>query len=681
MKPWQYWLTFAAGFGVVLLAMGWISFMVLSLDQRQTNAARQAAFEENVRLALWRMENTLSPMLARESARPYFAYSSFYPAERAYTKMFDELGRSEVLVPSPLLTEAVPNIILHFQMDPDEHITSPKVPSAKGRTMSVSAFDNGFMIDRATERLREFELRVDRQELLTRVLERTIGAKPGYALKAPRSSPYKDAEPPGSLASQEEPGRVTLPPAAPQVAQQQAEPRPAVAQEMVKNTLEYNSRSQLQQKAMNSAQTVDWIATDTESAPRPAKAGQEKKAETARAKRDVPLDAATAEVSGSRAPSGTQAPTVKSNAPKVRARESAPVTVREGDMKPLWIGDMLLLVRRVTVSGKDYVQGCWLDWDGIKTELVQQVRDLLPVADLVPAGGMERDMEGRLLAGLPLRLVPGRPADLPLNGLTPVRVALLIAWTCVLLGAGAVGVLMMGVVSLSERRASFVSAVTHELRTPLTTFRMYAEMLSEGMVPDEAKRKEYLATLCAEGNRLSHLVENVLAYARIERGRARGHMEVTAAGDIIGRLKDRLEQRTTQAGLNLVVEENPAAQAMRVRTDVSAVDQILFNLVDNACKYAASGDDKRIHLETACENGALCLRVRDHGPGISAEDARRLFRPFSKSAKHAAETAPGVGLGLALSRRLARQMKGDLRICGRVTDGACFELILPARPG
>jgi signal transduction histidine kinase len=115
-----------------------------------------------------------------------------------------------------------------------------------------------------------------------------------------------------------------------------------------------------------------------------------------------------------------------------------------------------------------------------------------------------------------------------------------------------------------------------------------------------------------------------------------------------------------------------------VRANVSAAEQILFNLVDNACKYARTAADKRIHLAAQWHNGTVRLRLRDHGPGIPPSVRRRLFQPFSKSAQEAACTAPGVGLGLALSRRLARDMGGDLRLDEDVTDGACFVLTLGA---
>jgi K+-sensing histidine kinase KdpD len=116
----------------------------------------------------------------------------------------------------------------------------------------------------------------------------------------------------------------------------------------------------------------------------------------------------------------------------------------------------------------------------------------------------------------------------------------------------------------------------------------------------------------------------------------------------------------------------------------AAVEQILFNLVDNACKYAApTATEKKLHLEALPDGKFAMLRVRDHGQGISAEGARRLFRPFSKSAHEAAHTAPGVGLGLALCRRLSRSMGGDLRLDRLVQNGACFVLTLPisAHPG
>jgi signal transduction histidine kinase len=281
------------------------------------------------------------------------------------------------------------------------------------------------------------------------------------------------------------------------------------------------------------------------------------------------------------------------------------------------------------------------------------------------------------LAALPVRLLPGEAPFEPDSSVSALRLSLAVAWGCVLLAGLAVAALLAGVVTLSERRGAFVSAVTHELRTPLTTFRMYAEMLAEGMVPDAAQRERYLNTLRVEAERLTHLVENVLAYARLERGRARGRVEVVAVEQLLARVESRLRGRAEQAGMQLVVELDNRVTPFLVRTDTSAVEQVLFNLVDNACKYAVTAADRRIHLSAGILGRRLELRVGDHGPGIAHRQARRLFRPFSKSAVEAANSAPGVGLGLALSRRLAREMGGDLSLESTPAFASCFVLALP----
>ena len=95
--------------------------------------------------------------------------------------------------------------------------------------------------------------------------------------------------------------------------------------------------------------------------------------------------------------------------------------------------------------------------------------------------------------------------------------------------------------------------MTHELRTPLTTFRLYTEMLDEGMVASAESQRSYLKTLRAEADRLGHLVENVLAFARLERGRAADGREIVAPAELLDRLVPRLALRARQAGMELIV--------------------------------------------------------------------------------------------------------------------------------
>ncbi len=347
-----------------------------------------------------------------------------------------------------------------------------------------------------------------------------------------------------------------------------------------------------------------------------------------------------------------------------------------GVSQPIWVGDQLLLARRAEVGERVVVQGCWLDWPKIKTTLIEEVGDVLPGVSLEPVADPSQAQVGRMLATLPVQLVATLPVASSMSW-TAMQVSLLVAWVAVVVAAIAAGILLHGVLTLSERRGAFVSAVTHELRTPLTTFRMYSEMLANDMVPDQTKRQKYLDTLRVEADRLSHLVENVLSYAKLERGPQRQNRETVSVDSLLDRVNERLGDRATQADMKFVLDASEGAENAEFVTDPAAVEQILFNLVDNACKYAGRATDRRIHLACETTDSHVRFTIRDHGSGISPAEVKSLFQPFSKSADEAAHSAPGVGLGLALCRRLAQDLGGRLEWLPSDDVGAAFRLTLP----
>jgi len=603
-RPVHTWIAFGLCLAAVLIAMGWVSMKVLALDDEATLARQENLLEENVRLALWRMDSAVSYLVGQENIRPYFLYSSFYPTNRPYGGMFENRVGDEVLVPSPLLRSAIPYVLLHFQFDPEGGLTSPQVPDrTEGKVRGKGT--SGRPVD--AERLDELTAVLNRDKLLAALSAVEMRPAESVAFLAPQ--PMQ------------------------QLIVQGQEPQGQALQQF-RNGAEWQRRSALSQ----------W-------------------------NNDV------------NNPSNFYYPAARS--------------IIEAAMKPLWIGGALVLARRVTVGSEEYLQGCWLDWPSIKEWLLDDVKDLLSGATLERAdstlldrtsssgnGGdsgtlTEAENHGRLLASLPVRLLPGQATTLSAAQASPIRLSLTIAWICVLLAAVAVVLLLVGAVSLSERRGAFVSAVTHELRTPLTTLQMYTEMLADGMVDDEAKQKRYLDTLRAESDRLGHLVENVLSYARLEKGKPACRMEEIAMSDLVARIRDRLAQRAGQAGMEIEWESLTGAENVIVRADPGAVEQVLFNLVDNACKYAASGPGRLIRLQTGTADGRAVIKVQDQGAGIAAHEEKHLFKPFRKSAHDAAHSAPGVGLGLALSRRLARMMGGGLDLDGSRMEGACFVFTLP----
>jgi signal transduction histidine kinase len=595
-RPFYTWIVFGLCLVLLLGSMGWVTATVLRLDQESAGARERAVLEENIRLALWRMDSSVAPLIGRENARPYYEYNAFYPAERAYTRMLAKIQPGEVMVPSPLLTDRPPENLLHFQYEPGGLVTSPQVPMGNKRDLAESGYTTHEKIKIAGLKL----------SMLRKILEQDQ-----LAVLLPNDDKNNQkAAPQLQVAMANEEGEQAT-------SNEGIQWRRDVQSQQVMNTMEWNVRSKKAKQIANMSNVLGTLNTE---------------------------------------PNGM---------------EVAP-------LRAIWMGEALVLARRVTVGGLEFVQGCWLDWPAMKTSLMDDIKDLLPGAQIVPYAGQKDIKQTRQLASLPVALLPGTVKTLT-AGLSPIQISLMVAWGCVLLAALAAFVLLRGAVVLSERRGAFVSAVTHELRTPLTTFRMYTEMLEGGMVPDEQKRQRYLVTLRTEAERLDHLVKNVLAYARLEKTAAGGQIESVQVLDLTERIKDQLSDRAGQSDMQLTVELSDPVAATTVRADRAAAERILFNLVDNACKYAADAEDRRIHIGAERRGDMLAVKVRDHGAGIGPEQARRLFKPFSKSAKEAAESAPGVGLGLALSRRLARGMGGDLVLDTSVPDGACFILTLPVK--
>ena len=364
----------------------------------------------------------------------------------------------------------------------------------------------------------------------------------------------------------------------------------------------------------------------------------------------------------------SQAPAKATEAPAIRPAMISPT-------RPVWIGGELFLLRSISGASRS-INGSWLDLSILRQRLLGEARDLLPGAELVPAKAPSND--GLVLASLPLRLEPGTlpVADAGSLGV-PITLSLITGWSAAIIAILAASLLVFGIVRLSERRASFVSAVTHELRTPLTTFRLYSDMLESNAVKPE-KRGDYLRVLSREADRLSHLVENVLAFSRIERGSARSAVSSARVVDLLTPMRERFEARLATAGMGLRMPLDESAAAEPVRADAAAIEHILFNLIDNAAKYAAGGSRAEAEITVSRSSGRLEIRVADHGPGIPPAEHRRVFRAFHKSAREAAESRPGVGLGLALSRRLARGMGGDLLCAARPGGGSVFILSLPA---
>jgi len=340
-------------------------------------------------------------------------------------------------------------------------------------------------------------------------------------------------------------------------------------------------------------------------------------------------------------------------------------------LSPVWLGDAegagepaLVYLRRVRLGEERALQGFLVDRGWLEAALLEEMRDPLPGAALRPQRGR----------AFPYEIVAAAPAGAGAGRVTPYAAGLAILWAAALAALALLGAALGRSLRYGRDRQRFASSVTHELRTPLTTFQLYSEMLAKGMVREEAKRKEYLETLVEKSHSLAAMVENVLAYARLEEKGARGRREEVTLGALLDRVAPPLRARAEEAGFRLATALS--SPDVRVAANLEAVSQILYNLVDNACKYAAGAADRTIRLGASVEEGQALLEVRDRGPGVPPRAGKAIFTPFDRGGRGGADPVPGLGLGLALSRGLARDLGGDLELRPS-EEGARFALRLP----
>ena len=220
-----------------------------------------------------------------------------------------------------------------------------------------------------------------------------------------------------------------------------------------------------------------------------------------------------------------------------------------------------------------------------------------------------------------------------------------------------------------ELERNFLMTVSHELRTPLTAIRGHVEALREGVVTDEEMRVASLTVIAAEAERLERLVGDVLDLAKLGARRFTVLREEVEMERLVDRAYVAFSEEARRRGIDY--RQTVAAKPVIV-SDGDRVLQIISNLLSNAFRWTPDGG--RIELELNAEDGRVCVAVHDTGPGVSAAERERIFRPFWS------RDGGGTGLGLAIARELAAALGGRVSIDSSEAGGSRFQLVLPARP-
>jgi two-component system phosphate regulon sensor histidine kinase PhoR len=226
---------------------------------------------------------------------------------------------------------------------------------------------------------------------------------------------------------------------------------------------------------------------------------------------------------------------------------------------------------------------------------------------------------------------------------------------------------------LSMQKTEFVANVSHELKTPLTLVRMFSELLLLGRATSVEKREEYLRLILLETERLTSLIENVLDFASLEQGRVQYDFAVTDLGEITLKAIEIFRHRAEREGVEVNVDVPPALPLVKV--DYRMIQQALFNLLDNALKYAKDG--KRIDVRIVPRRTVLELQVIDHGPGVSREEQRKVFDRFVRGRLAREASIRGSGIGLSLVRSILNSHHGYVRVESEIGQGATFTLGIP----
>ena len=226
--------------------------------------------------------------------------------------------------------------------------------------------------------------------------------------------------------------------------------------------------------------------------------------------------------------------------------------------------------------------------------------------------------------------------------------------------------------ALERTKTEFLNLASHELRGPLTVIRGYLAMLAEGSLgelPDTTN--EVLPVLLSKADQMNRLVEQMLEASRLEEGRLELAIESADLRDLV---QSAIEESRPLADPKHPVKLAAPADAVPVEVDRQRITTIVTNLISNAIKYSPAGGE--VECAVSVDNHAT-VSVRDRGVGIAPDDVRHLFTRFGRIANPETRGVPGTGLGLYLSRELARLHGGELTVNSQPGEGSTFTLRLP----
>lgn len=223
----------------------------------------------------------------------------------------------------------------------------------------------------------------------------------------------------------------------------------------------------------------------------------------------------------------------------------------------------------------------------------------------------------------------------------------------------------------SKMKTAFLANMSHEIRTPLGAILGFTELLRNKDVPDE-ERTQYLETIARNGQMLTKIIDDILDLSKVEAGKLQVEEIEFSLPDLAKEVVSLLEDRAKLKGISIRLDV-ASTLPERINSDPVRLRQILINIVGNAIKFTTTGGIE-ISINGAASAGRIAfeISVADTGIGLSAEQSKNLFQPFTQADSSTTRKFGGTGLGLVLSRRLARALGGDITVKPNSPRGSIF---------
>jgi signal transduction histidine kinase len=370
---------------------------------------------------------------------------------------------------------------------------------------------------------------------------------------------------------------------------------------------------------------------------------------------------------------------------EVRIEPFVPVVVPAKNGNDSIFGGQVFMVRKVKYEGKELIQGFQLNEKKLLEEVEESTKRLIRSGMSYELGRKQNENSaytaildfgfGHILLNL-FDNDPGRYIIQISHLRTWYFSIISVVFLAVTLAMISLWLNARAQIKLAQKKDDFVSAVSHELRTPLTSIRMHAEMLEKNWIKSENKLGEYYQSMRTESERLSRLIENVLDFSRIQKGRKKYVFKLGDINKCVSNVIEMMKAYAAQKGFQIELQPG---QCREIAFDSDAVTQIVVNLLDNAIKYSSSASDKKIIVRTKSDDQFVLIEVEDRGPGIPHGQRKKVFQEFYRIGAEDTRETTGSGLGLALVKKFAQAHNGFVEVMNAKPTGAIFRVSLAAK--